>query len=380
MSFQVLPVTTAAQMEQFLDVPARIYQHDRHWVPPLRKSIAAQLSPQAPFRQYGELQAFIAINEQAELLGRIVAAVNQRLVTAEGQAIGVFGYFECVNQEAVAQALFEAAQDWLKAQGMTRVRGPINLSTHNDCLFLVEGFDSPPVIRMPYNPPYYPELMERLGWEKAKDAYAYELPLDKPLPPEFERSYRIACQSGVTFRPIHTKGEAFQRDCKSLYNLFNRAFANNWSSSPRTEAEFLEDAKDLQQLVDTDIFPVAEVDGQMVGFFMGLPDYNLALKHINGKLNGLGILKFLWYRRQIDRARVLVICSLPEYRRKLVPPALIYLGMQGGLQKRRPYTWAELSWVWEDNYASRKLIEASGGQRYKTYRIYERSLVTEMNV
>lgn len=375
MAFQVLPVTTAAQMEQFLDVPAQIYHGDRNWVPPLRQSIAAQLSPQAAFRQYGELQAFIAIGEQSTLLGRIVAAVNHRLVAAEGTAIGVFGYFECVNQDEVAQALLQTARDWLKARGMTRVRGPINLSTHNDCLFLVEGFDSPPVIRMPYNPPYYPALMERAGWVKAKDAYAYELPLDKPLSPEFERAYRIACRSGVTFRPIHTKGEGFKQDCKSLYHLFNRAFANNWSSSPRTEAEFLEDAKDLQQLVDTDIFPVAEVAGEMVGFFMGLPDYNLALKHVNGKLDWWGILKFLWYRRQIDRARILVICSLPEYRRKLVPLALIYLGMQGGIRKRNPYTWAELSWVWEDNYPSRKLIEASGGQRYKTYRMYERSLV-----
>lgn len=375
MAFQVLPVTTAAQMEQFLDVPAQIYHGDRNWVPPLRQSIAAQLSPQAAFRQYGELQAFIAIGEQSTLLGRIVAAVNHRLVAAEGTAIGVFGYFECVNQDEVAQALLQTARDWLKARGMTRVRGPINLSTHNDCLFLVEGFDSPPVIRMPYNPPYYPALMERAGWVKAKDAYAYELPLDKPLSPEFERAYRIACRSGVTFRPIHTKGEGFKQDCKSLYHLFNRAFANNWSSSPRTEAEFLEDAKDLQQLVDTDIFPVAEVAGEMVGFFMGLPDYNLALKHVNGKLDWWGILKFLWYRRQIDRARILVICSLPEYRRKLVPLALIYLGMQGGIRKHNPYTWAELSWVWEDNYPSRKLIEASGGQRYKTYRMYERSLV-----
>ncbi|UZQ53923.1 hypothetical protein OOK60_15740 [Trichothermofontia sichuanensis B231] len=375
MAFQVLPVTTAVQMEQFLDVPAQIYHGDRNWVPPLRQSIAAQLSPQAAFRQYGELQAFIAIGEQSTLLGRIVAAVNHRLVAAEGTAIGVFGYFECVNQDEVAQALFQAASDWLKARGMTRLRGPINLSTHNDCLFLVEGFDSPPVIRMPYNPPYYPALMERAGWVKAKDAYAYELPLDKPLSPEFERAYRIACRSGVTFRPIHTKGEGFKQDCKSLYHLFNRAFANNWSSSPRTEAEFFEDAKDLQQLVDTDIFPVAEVAGEIVGFFMGLPDYNLALKHVNGKLDWWGILKFLWYRRQIDRARILVICSLPEYRRKLVPLALIYLGMQGGIRKRNPYTWAELSWVWEDNYPSRRLIEASGGQRYKTYRMYERSLV-----
>jgi hypothetical protein len=119
---------------------------------------------------------------------------------------------------------------------------------------------------------------------------------------------------------------------------------------------------------------VAEYNGEMVGFFMGLPDYNIPLKHVRGRLNLLGILKFLWYRRQIDRGRVIAICSLPEYRRKMVPIALIYLGMQGGIQKGKPYNRAELSWVYEDNFPSRKLIEASGGKIYKTYRIYEKVL------
>ena len=136
----------------------------------------------------------------------------------------------------------------------------------------------------------------------------------------------------------------------------------------------MKEAKSLQSLVDPDVFPIAEYNGEMVGCFMGLPDYNIPLKQVGGKLNGLGILKFLWYRRQIDQGRVIVICSLPEYRRKMVPLALIYLGMQGGIQKGKPYKRAELSWVYEDNGPSRKLIEASGGKIYKTYRIYAKAL------
>ena len=123
------------------------------------------------------------------------------------------------------------------------------------------------------------------------------------------------------------------------------------------------------------MFPIAEYNGEMIGFWMGLPDYNIPLKHVNGKLNWLGILKFLWHRRHIDQGRVIAICSLPEFRRKMVPLALIYLGMSGGIQKGKPYKRAELSWVYEDNFASRKLIEASGGKIYKTYRMYEKSLV-----
>jgi hypothetical protein len=257
---------------------------------------------------------------------------------------------------------------------MTLARGPIDLSTHNNCLFLVDGFDSPPMVMMPYNRPYYPEFMERDDWHKAKDAYAYDFWLDKPLPDKFEKAYRIADKSGITFRPLRTKGTGFEQDCLSIYHLFNRAFANNWSSAPRSKEEFLEEAKSLQSLVDPDVFPIAEDKGEMVGFFMGLPDYNIPLKQVGGKLNWLGILKFLWYRRQIDQGRIIAICSLPEYRRKMVPLALIYLGMQGGIKKGKPYKRAELGYVWEDNFPSRRLIEAAGGKIDKIYRIYEKQL------
>ncbi|MEP1058359.1 MULTISPECIES: hypothetical protein [Cyanophyceae] len=374
---QIIPVTTATEQEWFLDVPAVVYANDPNWVPPIRSSIAKQLAPTNPFLQYGRLQQFVAVSRQQgnpSLLGRIVAAVNDRLIDREGQKVGLFGYFECVPDFAVAKALLDAACEWLRDQGMSTVRGPIDLSTHNNCLFLVDGFDSPPMMMMPYNPPHYPQFVEQDGWQKAKDAYAYNFPLDKPLSPEFEKGYRIALKSGVTFRPLRTKGDGFEQDCISLYNLFTKAFSNNWSSTPRTQEEFLEEAKDLQSLVDPDVFPIAEYNGEMIGFWMGLPDYNIALKHINGKLNWLGILKFLWYRRQIDQGRVIAICSLPEFRRKMVPLGLIYLGMQGGIQKGKPYKRAELSWVYEDNYPSRKLIEASGGTIYKTYRIYEKAL------
>ncbi|AFZ18268.1 hypothetical protein [Allocoleopsis franciscana] len=376
-TFQIRAVTSPADSELFLDVPAHVYANDPNWIAPLRSDIAKQFAPTNPFFEYGKLQAFIALEEgekKTQAVGRIVAAVNQRLIEREGQNVGLFGFFECVPDLAIAKSLLEAACQWLQEQGMTLARGPIDLSTHNNCLCLVDGFDSPPMVMMPYNPPYYPEFLERDGWQKAKDAYAYDFPLDQPLSDKFEKAYRIACKSGITFRPLRTKGEGFEQDCISIYNLFNRAFANNWSSAPRSQEEFLEEAKSLQSLVDPDVFPVAEDNGEMIGFWMGLPDYNIPLKHVNGKLNWLGILKFLWYRRQIDQGRVIAICSLPEYRRKMVPLALIYLGMQGGIQKGKPYKRAELGWVWEDNFPSRKVIEAAGGKIYKTYRIYEKTI------
>ena len=373
LDFQVLAVTSAAEQKIFLDVPITVYAHDRNWVSPLRSDVAKKFDANNPFFQYGRLQQFVAVRD-AKPIGRIVAAVNDRLVDREGKKIGIFGFFECIEDFEVAQALLNAASQWLREQGMIEARGPIDLSTHNNCLFLVDGFDSPPMVMMPYNPAYYPKFLEQDGWHKAKDAYAYDFPLDQPLSPEFEKGYKIACKSGVNFRPLRTKGEGFEQDAIGLYNLFTKAFSDNWSSTPRTQEEFLEEAKSLQSLVDPDVFPIAEYNGEMIGFWMGLPDYNIPLKHVNGKLNWLGILKFLWHRRQIDQGRVIAICSLPEFRRKMVPLALIYLGMSGGIQKGKPYKRAELSWVYEDNFASHKLIEASGGKIYKTYRMYEKTL------
>jgi GNAT superfamily N-acetyltransferase len=370
---QIQPVNTLEAAEQFLDVPHLVYANDPNWVPPLRSSIAKQFAPENPFFTYGRLQRFIACTQDGKAVGRIAAIVNDRLVQKEQKAIGLFGYFECIDAADVAMALLEAACEWLREQGMEFVRGPINLSTHNSCLFLVDGFDSPPYVMMPYNPPYYPEFIEQAGWQKAKDAYAYTF-LKSQLTAEYERAYQIALKSGVTFRSLHLKGEGFQKDVIGLYELFTKAFTDNWSSTPRTQEEFIEEAKSLQTLVDPDIFWIAEVQDEMIGFFMALPDYNLALKHVNGKLNWLGILKFLWYRRSIDQVRVIAICVLPEYRRKMVAPALIYTGLQGGIKNKKLYKQAELSWVYEDNILSRRVIEGVNAKISKTYRMYEKPL------
>lgn len=372
--FQIKPVTTPVEQELFLDVPARVYRNDPYWVPPIRSSEAKQFLPSNTFFEYGKTRQFIALSESGEPIGRIVAAVNQRLIDKEGQNVGVFGFFECISDFDVAQALLQAACQWLREQSMTLVRGPIDFSTHNGCLFLVDGFDSPPMILMPYNPPYYPEFVERDGWYKGKDAYTYNFPLDKPLPAEFEKAYRIACKAGITFRPIRTKGKEFEVDALKVYDLLVRMFTDNYSYSPQTAEEFLEKARSFQSLIDPDVFPIAEYNGEMVGMWMGLPDYNIAIKHLGGKLDWLGTLKFLWYRRQIDQGRVIYICSLPEHRRKMVSLALIYLGMQGGIKKGKPYKRAELGHIYEDNSASRKLVEAAGGKIHKTYRIYEKAL------
>lgn len=377
-NFFIKPVTTQADQTAFLSVPAYVYRNDLRWVAPIESSVAKQFSDENSFFQYGKLQQFVAYQDE-QPVGRVVASVNNRLIEREGKPVGLMGFFECVDEPAIGQALLSEATSWLKQQGMSVARGPIDLSTHNNCCFLADGFDSAPMLMMPYNPKYYLDIMEANGWYRAKDAYAYDLPLDQPLPDSFKRGYKIARKAGITFRTINTKGDAFEQDCRHIYELFTTAFAHNWSSSARTEDEFMVEARELQTLVDTDIFVIAEdpkkdSDNKMVGFFMALPDYNIALKHVQGKLNLFGILKLLWYRRKIDQARVLAICTLPEYSRKMVALAVVYLGMKGGTEKKRPYKRSELSWVYEDNMRSRNIIESTGANIYKTYRIYEKTL------
>ncbi|NKB60955.1 MAG: hypothetical protein GKR95_02030 [Gammaproteobacteria bacterium] len=369
MKIQVKAVTNKALMRAFLDLPGRIYGNDKNWVPPIRNGIIQQLAPNSDFKTYGDFQAFIALKGD-DVVGRIVAATNFRLNKKENRNIGLFGYFECVDQQGVSDALFECAASWLKKYDCEVLRGPIDLSTHINCLFLIDGFDSPPCLMMPYNPPYYMDLVENAGFKKARDAFAYDFDMTA-LSPGFERAYRRALGAGIKFRPIRLSGGGFEQDCRSMYAVFNNSFTDNWSATPRSESEFLATARDLKSIADPDIFPIAEKGGEMIGFWMGLPDVNRALKYLNGRFTPWGVLKYLWHRRKVEQARVLAVGVLPEYQHSsyALGPALVHLGMQGGAGNKKRYRRAELSWVWEDNKPSRKLTEASGAKRYKTYRI-----------
>ena len=371
----VIPVLTRDDLTRFLDLPSELYRGDQNWVPPIRASIARLLAQGPSFERYGPFQPFLATRGD-RLVGRIVAAINYRLAGSEGQNIGIFGFFECTDDQEVASTLLATACQWLRERGCTLVRGPIDLSTHINCLLQVDGFDGPPYIMMPYNPAYYPRLVETAGWKRIKDAYAYHLVVSEARARIFERAYRRATAAGVEFRPICTYGRGFESDCRALYRVYTHAFAANWSATTRSEEEFVRGARELRYVVDRRIFPVAVHDGRMVGFWMALPNYNIALRHVGGRLNVGGLLKMLWHWRRIDSGRVVAIGVLPEYQRSPVAPALVYCGLRGALDRRRPYRQAELSWVWSDNGASRKLIEASGGRHYRTYRMYEYSLTS----
>jgi GNAT superfamily N-acetyltransferase len=386
-AIRVQPVVSRADEKRFFDLPRRVYSRDRNWVEPLRGELAAKLAPDGPFSQHGKLQRFIASvsgnDGREKTVGRIVAGVDFNQ-TGDDAKVGLIGFFECVQNFAVAQALFNSACNWLKAQGMTTARNSIARSDSGERLFyeqliLVDGFASPPMLMTPYNPPYYPEYFERAGWTKFKDAYAYRLDLQKGLPKTYEatlsKGYRSAVEAGINFRPINVRGKDFERDCEAIYDL---AFEQLNFEGPHRE-EFLEEIKILKTPLGVpDACILAEDktrDNKVVGVALCMPDYNILLRQLRGSYNPLGLLRALRYLRRVDQGRGVLIGSLPEYRRQGVPMALYYRAMKlTTLREFCHYKSFELSWLFDDNFAAQMLAEVSGAQIYKTYRIYEKIL------
>ncbi len=371
---EVRPVHGRSDLARFMDLPWRIYADDPNWVPPLRMAVSALLDRKRhPFYQHAEVEFFLARIGGA-VVGRIAAIVNHRHNEFHGDRTGFFGLFECVDRDDVATALLTTAADWLRARGMERVRGPMNLST-NDELYgpgiLIDGFDTPPVVMMPHAPRYYRRLLERAGYTKAKDLIAYWVDVPE-TPPRLVRMYeRIRRQENVTIRSLDMR--QLDDEIDRIQQIYNRAWERNWGFVPMTEAEIRHLAKELKPVISPGLCVLVHVNEEPVGFALGLPDYNQALRHIrSGRLLPFGLLKLLWYRRSINAIRVLTLGLVPAFRQKGLDAAMItHIFIEAGKDSRAR---GECSWILEDNAEMRNSIERMGGQPYKTYRVYEAAL------
>ncbi|MFP4624488.1 MAG: N-acetyltransferase family protein [Gemmatimonadota bacterium] len=367
----IVPVRDRADRDRFISLPWRIYADDPAWVPPLRSDVRKLMASGHPFHQHAETEFFLALDSAGEVVGRIAAAVNHVYNDFHDTRTGFIGLFESVDDSDVATLLLDTAGDWLRAQGMTEAIGPFNLST-NDELYSpgiqLDAFDRPPTLLMAHNRPYYSRLFEDAGWEKRKDLLSYWL-RDRDLPPErllngMERmTGRI---QGLELRQIRLR--ELEREVELVKEIYNSAWEKNWGFAPLTEAEIEHLAATLKPIIDERFAMLALVHGEPIGFALALPDYNQALRHVNGRLFPLGLLKLLWHRRHINRLRVFTLGLKPEYRRKGID-ALFYLriyqnGVKAGFHE------AEASWILEDNWGMRRGLERMGGQVYKTYRVY----------
>lgn len=357
-------------LEQFIAFPYELHRRDPLWVPQLRMDVRTLLSPaKNPFFQHAEARYFVG-RAGGRTVGRIAAIKNDAHTREHGDKVGFFGFFECIDDQRVADALFAAAAEWLRSKGCDTMRGPMSPSVNDECGLLVDGFTTPPVLMMPHNPLYYVPLVERAGFTKAKDLICYQS-TGTEMPERLVRATRVvAARKGITLRPLDMK--RFRDEVELVKQLYNAAWEKNWGFVPLTNAEIDHLAKQLKPVVVPDLVCFAEHDGQTIGFAVALPDLNVALKrNPSGRLFP-GLLKVLWAARKITRVRILLLGALPQYRGTGVD-ALMYAWIwEKGCAKG--YNWGEAGWILEDNAAMTNAIQRIGFVPYKTYRVYDRLL------
>jgi GNAT superfamily N-acetyltransferase len=369
---QIIPVKSKKELAAFIDFPHDLYKNDPNYVPELFIAQKDLLTTH-PFYKHSSLQPFLVMSN-GKTTGRIAAIFNTNHNQFNGVTDGFFGFFDCINDLDTAKLLFDTATEWVKEKGATKLVGPANPSTNETCGLLVKGFDSSPVVMMTYNPPYYVELVEKLGFTKQVDLFAYSWKgqnyNDKSLQLLDKLQQRLT-RSNIIIRKINLK--KFKEEAAALREVYNKAWDKNLGFFPMTNEEFDYTAKDLKLILDPDFCVLAEQDGKIVGFGVAIPDINNILKTIKkGRLLPTGIFKLLFNKKKVRGIRIMLLGVIDGYR-KMGIEACLY----GNIIKeyrRKNLDYAEASWTLENNEMVNRAIEAIGGDQYKTYRIYEKQI------
>ncbi len=366
----ILRVSTASQQRQFVELPYRLYAGHQHWVPPLRRDERRRLDrAHNPFLEHADMVLWLAMSGP-RVVGRI-AGISDRLYDEKhGKTMAWFGFFEATSTDD-ATLLLKAVESWARSRGAVAVRGPVNPSLNESAGLLVDAFDEEPYILMPYNPPAYGAYVERSGYAKVKDLWAWDLDLSVSRIDRINRlAARVGQRHGVVVRPLNLA--KFEQELATLQALYRAAWDDNWGFVPPTDSEIRQLAVDLRPILDPELVLFAEIHGRPVGCSVGVPDANQVLKKMGGRLLPFGLWHFLRRRQITTRGRILLMGVLPEFRRIGLYPLLIAECHRRGVA--RGYTRAELSWTLEDNDAVNAGIAAAGGRHYKTYRLYEKPL------
>ena len=371
-NIEIIEVSSESDRKKFIEFPYELYKGNKYWVEPLRFDVKNNLSEKKnPFYHHSKLKLWLA-KRNGEIIGRIAGIINDNHNKFHNDKVGFFGFFECINDKNAAKLLFDKAAEFVKENGMNTLRGPVSPSTNDECGLLVDGFDKPPVMLMPYNPEYYGELLESYGFKKAKDLFALWISKDviknEQMMNKLDRiSDMIIKKENLTIRKVNLKD--FQNEVQKVREVYNNAWESNWGFVPMTEDEFKHIAANLKMVVDPLYVEFAEINGETVGFSLALPDINQAIKGLNGKLFPFGLFKFLANKKKIDQLRVIIMGVKKEYHKKGID-AIFYRDIirdanNNGIRG------AEISWVLEDNFAMKQSAEKLGARVYKTFRIYD---------
>jgi len=376
LGIDVTPVEGKADLDAFIRVQHALHAGQPHFVPPLFLERRDALSPQKnPYFQHAETRLWIA-RRGGVPVGRISAQICAMHRTTHDPDGGHFGLIEGIDDPAVFKALIDTAGAWLRSKGLKRMLGPFNLGINEQIGILVDGFDTPPKLLMSHDQPHMDARLKEQGLAKAKDVFAYLYRLKDDPPPGIARILSRKLPANVTIRSLDAK--RFDADIAKALEIFNDAWADNWSALPYTAAEVKHLAKELKPLIVPEFFWFAEVDGEPSAFIIGLPNLNEAIADLGGSLLPLGVFKLLWRLkvRGVKTGRV----PLMGVKRKLrgstlgsvLPLHLIASIRKAALPKG--FETAELSWILEDNSRMRHICESLCGAPYKTYRIYAKEL------
>ncbi len=376
MGVKIIPVTDKRLLRRFIEVPYTVHLNGRLWIPPLRVERAQNFSPRHnDFFRRAEVALFIAEKDGRDA-GRISAQIDPLLSAAGMADVGHFGCLSAIDDSEVFAALTGAAEEFLRERGKTRMLGPFSMSIKEEMGLLVEGFDTPPMLLMGHDPEYAGPHLERLGLVKEKDVYAYLTDLTAPMSKTGTAMLRRPPAPNVVLRGLDFSN--YENEIQTLVDIFNDAWSGNWGFVPMTQAETSALGKHLRLLLDKRLVRFAEVDGQAAGFIVVLPNLNEAIRDLRGNLFPLGWVKLLW-RLKVRGARSARV-PLMGVRRGIsgtmqgaaMPLHLIASVWDAAMEMG--FRQVELSWILEENLPMRRILEKFGARRYKTYRIYGKSL------
>jgi hypothetical protein len=366
----IVEVSGKRELNDFIEFPLGLYKDDPLYSPQLCYDLKTHFSSKNPFFSHAEVSFFLAIRN-GRIAGRVASVINHLHISVQNEKAGFFGFFECINDTEVSAALLDTVRGRLIEKGLSVMRGPMNFSTNEECGFLIDGFGEAAMLMMPYNPPYYNDLMSAYGMEKAKDLYAFIKHVEEKLPEKLLRVAAIAEKKGIVARLV-TK-DYFTPAMRGFQEVYNNSWSKNWGFIPITDDELYYDAKRLKPLVVPDLTIVAEKDGEAVGFMCMVPDFNFVLRKMAGRLNPVTLCKALYYSRKIPDLRMMLLGIKPEYRIKGVDAILYREGFKG--VKRGRFKRVEFSWILEDNIDIIRHTEMIGASLYKKYRIYEKKII-----
>lgn len=371
---QIVKVTTKKQKKQFIDFPHNLYKGDSNYVPEIYLGMQELMNPKKnPFFEHSSAELFLAYQDD-KIVGRIAAIQNNNYNRFANTNVGYFGFFDVIDDYSVAEKLLQTAVEWVRTKGHIALYGPTNFTTNETAGVLVEGYDSPPVINMTYNKPYYVDFLKQFGFSKQMDLLAYKIPTQTVS----EKSLRVAERleerlknRGIRIRHINLKN--WDQEVKVIHQLYKDAWDKNWGFVPPTDKEFDHLAQSLKLVLVPEMVFLAEKDGKGIGFFLALPNINeIMIKQKRGRILPFGAIRLLMGKRKTKILRIILLGVVEEFR-KLGIEAIFYAkiiryAQQNGIE------YGEGSWILEENEMMNKGLQNLNGEAYKRYRIYQKSI------